>query len=318
MASWQAFAMCTMLRYTMKRSGKNGIDVAKARASVGTPRPEVLKIPPDWKVGPLTIEGLTFETTERAHVPALRDDVVVLYLHGGGYFFGSPQTHRQLALGMAKHCNAPVYSLDYRLAPEHPFPAALDDAMAACRWLEKTFPQRRIILAGDSAGGGLALNAALEMRDRGLALPAAVITFSPWTDLAVTGPSVEANNRKCAMFTAKGVREAARYYLGPADPRNPRCSPLYADLRGLPPQLIFASTDEVLRDDSTRFAAAAREQGVEVELHLVRGVPHIWPIFARLLPEARESLRQVQAFVSRTVPPAQSNAALDWRYHRPH
>jgi len=256
-----------------------------------------------------SVEGLTFEAYDRADLPSLRDDLVVLYLHGGGYFFGSPQTHRQLGLNMAKHCDAPVFSLDYRLAPMHRFPAALDDAIAAYQWLVKTYPQRHFIIAGDSAGGGLAINTALEARSHGLPRPAAVITFSPWTDMAVTGESVDSNNRSCAMLTAKGVREAAQYYLGNADPRDPRHSPLYADLTGLSPQLIFASTDEVLRDDSTRFAAKAREQGVEVELHLVRGVPHVWPIFARIVPEGRESLRQVQAFVVRTVPPAQSRAA---------
>ena len=260
-------------------------------------------------MGPRVVEGLTFEAYGRADLPSLRDDLVVLYLHGGGYFFGSPQTHRQLALNMAKHCDAPVFSLDYRLAPKHRFPAALDDAIAAYQWLVKTYPKRHFIIAGDSAGGGLAINAALEARSRGLPRPAAIITFSPWTDMAVTGESVDSNNRSCAMFTAKGVREAAQYYLGNADPRDPRHSPLYADLTGLPPQLIFASTDEVLRDDSARFATKAREQGVEVELHLVRGVPHVWPIFARIVPEGRESLRQVQAFVVRTVPPAQSRAA---------
>jgi epsilon-lactone hydrolase len=309
MASWQSFAVCMMLRFTMKRAGRNGIDVAKVRSSIGKPRSRVLKIPPGWRVGPLTADGLTFEITDKATLSGLRDDLAVLYFHGGGYFFGSPQTHRQLALDMARHCDAPVFSLAYRLAPEHRFPAALDDAVAAYRWLANAFPQRRIILAGDSAGGGLALDTALEARDRGLAMPAAIITFSPWTDLTLTGPSVDSNNRSCAMFTAKGVREAAKYYLGNADPRDPRASPLYADLRGLPPHLIFASTDEVLRDDSTRFAAKAHEQGVAVELHLVPGVPHVWPIFARILPEGRESLRQVQAFVARTVPCLQSRAA---------
>jgi len=110
---------------------------------------------------------------------------------------------------MAKRCAAPVFSLDYRLAPEHRFPAALDDAVAAYQWLVKTYPQRRFIIAGDSAGGGLAINTALEARSRGLPRPAAVITFSPWTDMAVTGASVDSNNRSCAMLTAKGVREAA-------------------------------------------------------------------------------------------------------------
>ena len=177
MASWQAFAMRTILRFTMKRAGRNGIDVDKTRASLGAPRPEVLKFWPGWNVGPRVVEGLTFETYDRADGPTLRDDLVVLYLHGGGYFFGSPQTHRQLALNMAKHCDAPVFSLDYRLAPEHRFPAALDDAVAAYQWLVKTYPQRRFIIAGDSAGGGLAINTALEARSRGLPRPAAVITL---------------------------------------------------------------------------------------------------------------------------------------------
>ena len=179
-----------------------------------------------------------FEAYDRADLPSLRDDLVVLYLHGGGYFFGSPQTHRQLALNMAKHCDAPVFSLDYRLAPMHRFPAALDDAIAAYQWLVKTYPQRHFMIAGDSAGGGLAINTALEARSHGLPRPAAVITFSPWTDMAVTGELLDSNNRSCAMLTAKGVREAAQYYLGNADPRDPRHSPLYADLTGLPPQLI--------------------------------------------------------------------------------
>ena len=309
MASWQSFAVCTMLRFTMKRAGRKGIDVAKTRASMGTPRPQVLAVPEGWKVGSLQVDGLTFETTERASGPPLRDDLAVLYLHGGGYFFGSPQTHRQLALGMAKHCEAPVFSLDYRLAPEHRFPAALDDAVAAYLWLARTHPQRRIIVAGDSAGGGLALNTALELRDRGAAIPAAVVTFSPWTDLACTGATIDTNGRHDAMFTTQAMRNAPAQYLGTHDPRDPRASPLYADLHKLPPLQIFASTHEVLLDDATRFAAKARAAGVEVELHLVGGVPHVWPIFARVLPEGRQSLRQVQDFVARVVPKAQQQAA---------
>ncbi len=224
MASWQAFAIRTILRFTMKRAGRSGIDIDKTRASFGTPRPQVLKIWPGWSVGPRVVEGLTFEAYDRADLPSLRDDLVVLYLHGGGYFFGSPQMHRQLALNMAKHCDAPVFSLDYRLAPMHRFPAALDDAIAAYQWLVKTYPQRHFIIAGDSAGGGLAINTALEARSHGLPRPAAVITFSPWTDMAVTGESVDSNNRSCAMLTAKGVREAG------TAPRARRAARL-ADLR---------------------------------------------------------------------------------------
>jgi acetyl esterase/lipase len=309
MASWQSFLVCTLLRLTMKRSARKGADVAHIRKAFGTPRRDALKVWPGWKVDALAADRLQFETVDRATAPALRDDLVVLYLHGGGYFFGSPQTHRQLALNMAKHCDAPLFSLDYRLAPEHRFPAALDDAVAAYCWLAQKYPQKRIVIAGDSAGGGLGLCVALELRNQAHRPPAAIVLFSPWTDLACIGASLDRNDRRCAMFTARGVRGAAGYYLGDADPRNPRASPLYADLAGLPPTQIFASTDEVLLDDSLRLADKARAAGVVVELQLRAGVPHIWPIFARLIPEGRESLHQVTAFIARTVPRRQCTAA---------
>lgn len=309
MASWQSLLMCTILRFTMKRSGRHGIDVAKTRANVGTPRPQVLRVPAGWAVAPLSKNGLTFETVDRADGVPLRDDLVVLYLHGGGYFFGSPQMYRQLALNMARHCDAPLYSLDYRLAPEHRYPAALEDALAAAKWLADEFPTRRLIIAGDSAGGGLALATAVGMRDRGMPSPVALVMFSPWTDLAGTGASLDENSRSCAMFTGKGIREASKIYLGTTDARDPGASPLYADLRGLPPLQIFASTDEVLRDDATRLAAKAKEQGDSVELHLVPGVPHIWPLFARLIPEGRTSLQQVAEFIARVAPRVASAAA---------
>jgi acetyl esterase/lipase len=303
MASWQSFLVCTLLRLTMKRASGKGVDIAHVRRTFGTPNNAALKVWPGWRVDALPANRLMFETVEQATGPALRDDLAVFYLHGGGYFFGSPQTHRQLALNLAKHCNAPLFSLDYRLAPEHHFPAALDDAVAGYRWLARTYPQKRIVIAGDSAGGGLALCTALELRNGAEHLPAAIVVFSPWTDLACVGASLQRNERRCAMFTAKGVRDAARYYVGDADPRDPRISPLYANLEGLPPTQIFASTDEVLLDDSLRFADAARAANVDIELQLRTGVPHIWPIFAHLIPEGRDSLQQVARFVARTVPP---------------
>ncbi len=309
MASWQSFLLCTMLRLTMKRAARNGIDIAGTRARVGTPRPRVLHVPAGWKVTPLVTQGLTFETVDAIDGATLRDDVVILYLHGGGFFFGSPQTHRQLTLGMADHCDAPVYALDYRLAPEHRFPAALDDAVHAVKVIAEMFPHRRLILAGDSAGGGLALSTAIEMREQGLSPAAAVILFSPWTDLAATGPSIDTNARRCAMFTSQGIRDAAGIYLGDTDPRDARASPHYADFHNLPPLLIFAGSDEILRDDATRLADRARQQGVPVELHVVAGVPHIWPIFSRILPEGRVSLLQVRAFVRKILPRQQSAAA---------
>jgi acetyl esterase/lipase len=220
----------------------------------------------------------------------------VLYLHGGGYLFGSPKTHRQVLIAMAKAFQAPAYSLDYRLAPEHPFPAAVEDAAKAYQWLLTAHPQADIVLAGDSAGAGLAIATAVGVRDAGLKLPKAIVAFSPYADLAVTGASIEGNAKSCAMFTPRGIREAAAMYLAGADARDPRASPLYANLAGLPPMLLFASRHETLRDDTLRLAERAAAAGVKVDLIVRDRLPHVWPVFVTLLPEARDAFTTVTAF----------------------
>ena len=293
--SWQSTLLCTFLRLTMKRAARRGIDPLQVRARLDA-RPGALRIPRGWTVTPLAADDLAFEVARRD--TPMRPDRAVLYLHGGGYFFGSPRTHRPLILAMAREADAPCYALDYRLAPEHPYPAALEDAIAAYRALLTREPNRRIILAGDSAGGGLAIALAAALRDRNLPPPVAMVLFSPWTDLALTGASIQSNAKRCAMFTPAALREATRFYLAAADPTEPGASPHYADPTGLPPSLVFAGTDETLRDDSTRFAENARAHGVPVELRLVPGVPHVWPLFARLLPEGRTSLAEIAPFLA--------------------
>ncbi len=300
MASWQSTLFCLMLRWTMKRRARGTIDVAAARAHF-TPRRGVLKVPSGWQVRPLMAAGLAFDHAERIEGAPMRGDLAVLYLHGGGYFFGSPQTHRQLIMAMAREADAPAFALDYRLAPEHPCPAALEDALAAYRWLRLSEPARRIVLAGDSAGGGLALALACAVRDAGLPPPAAVVAFSPWTDMAMTGPSITANAESCAMFTPEALRAATRLFLAALPATDPRASPLYADLTGLPPLLIFAGADELLRDDALMLADKARRHGIAVETHVVAGVPHVWPLFARLLPEGRASVAEVGRFLARVT-----------------
>jgi epsilon-lactone hydrolase len=301
MASWQAYLINGLLRFAMKRHGNGPLDLARVRHSTLNPPRRALHIPAGWKVDEIRADGnLSFDVAHRAMTASAEPACVVLYLHGGGYFFGSPKTHRQIIIGMAGACDGPCYGLDYRLAPEHPFPAAVEDAMAAYRWLQAKHPKSRLMLAGDSAGGGLAVVTALAARDQGLPMPAAMVLFSPWTDLAATGRSIESNARSCAMFTPKGIRTGAGVYLGDADPRDPRASPLYADLQGLPPTLVFASLQEILLDDSTRLVENARAAGVPVELILRDGLPHVWPIFHRLLPEGREALEAVTRF-ARTV-----------------
>ena len=296
MSSWQAFLVNTILRVAMKRHGDGPLDLGRVRKSTLNPPRRALQIPQGWRIDAIKGDGgVSFEVAKRDNSAADPTDVV-LYLHGGGYFFGSPRTHRQIIIAMAKAFDGPCYGLDYRLAPEHPFPAAVEDAIAAYRWVRGKHPGARLTLAGDSAGGGLAVVTALAARDQGLAMPASLVLFSPWTDLAATGRSIETNARSCAMFTPKGIRTGAQVYLGDADPRDPRASPLYAGLEGLPPTLIFASRQEILLDDSTRLAEKARAAGVKTELILADGVPHVWPVFLRLLPEGRLALDQVTRF----------------------
>jgi acetyl esterase/lipase len=296
MLSWQAMILNGFFRLTMKRQGRKPLDLKRLRAMTANPPRSALSVPPGYGVASLGEDGLDFDVAELSPRPSDPAPVVVLYLHGGGYLFGSSKTHRQVLIAMAKAFQAPAYGLDYRLAPEHPFPAAVDDAARAYQWLLARFPEADIVLAGDSAGAGLAIATAVGVRDAGLKLPKAIVGFSPYSDLAVTGASVEANARSCAMFTPRSIREAAAMYLAGADARDPRASPLYADLRGLPPMLLFVSRHETLRDDTLRLAERASAAGVTVELVVRDRLPHVWPVFVTLLPVAREAFATVATF----------------------
>jgi len=231
---------------------------------------------------------------------ACHNERVVLYLHGGGYFFCSPRTHRPVTSAMASLLGGRTLALQYRLAPEYPYPAALEDAIAAYCWLlnHGTSPGH-IAVAGDSAGGGLALATLVALRDQGLPLPSAGVFFSPWTDMAATGDSLDRNNENCAMFSAAGIRKARHLYVGEDDPYNPLISPLYADLSGLPPLLLHVSDNEVLLDDSTRLAARARQAGTPIVFKVWADQPHVWQLFHRLIPEGKASLQEACDFLLR-------------------
>ncbi|HEY1656661.1 MAG TPA: alpha/beta hydrolase [Candidatus Tumulicola sp.] len=217
---------------------------------------------------------------------------VVYYLHGGGYVAGSPAMYRTLTGAFCRRCRARVFALDYRLAPEHQFPAALHDAIAGYRWLlaAGTAP-REIVIAGDSAGGGLALSTLLALRDRGEPLPAGAVLIAPWVDLAA---------RRDFVATERGDRRIAQAYVGDRPLDDPLASALYAELHGLPPLMIQASTSEMLRDDAVRLDAKARAAGVDSSLRLWDDVPHVWHIFAGLR-ESREAFGDIAAFVDRVV-----------------
>lgn len=217
---------------------------------------------------------------------------LIYYIHGGGYFFGSPQTHRPLTTRLAKLSGTKLFALRYRLAPEHLFPAPVHDAVQGYReLLEQGFKAEHIVMAGDSAGGGLVLATLAALRDSKMPLPAGAVCFSPWTDLAITGESIAHNEETCAMFRATSLERAARQYLASESPLNPLASPLYADLSGFPPLLVQASDTEILLTDSTRLVEKARLVGVEAELQLYQDLPHVWQIFS-YLPEASHSLNR--------------------------
>jgi acetyl esterase/lipase len=225
-------------------------------------------------------------------------DRVVLYLHGGGYVIGSINSHRDLGGRLSRAAGARVLVLDYRLAPEHPFPAAVDDALAAYRWLlaEGHAPQN-IAIGGDSAGGGLTLATLLALRDAGETLPAAGICLSPWTDLAGTGESLRTKAEADPMVQWSRLAQYAAAYLGEQDARTPLASPLYADLRGLPPLLIQVGTAETLLDDASRVAARARSAGVDVTYEAWDDMIHVFQAFAALLPEGQQAIERIGAFV---------------------
>jgi acetyl esterase/lipase len=295
MASWQAHALDLLIRVQVKRKMKKQPDLPQVRKMMngGT-----LPAPKDVTFQPDTVGGIAGEWALAPGVPETAP--VLLYLHGGGYFACSPRTHRPITGAFAK-AGLRVFVPDYRLAPEHPFPAAIEDAQAAWHGLlARGHEAADIGMAGDSAGGGLALALMLALRDSGHALPAAAALFSPWTDLAGTGESVKTNLRRDAMFWAPGLTEGSAFYLGNADARTPLASPLYADLHRLPPLLIHAGEREILRDDSTRLAQKAREAGVSVEARIWPVVPHVWQL-AAFVPEARESLTRAADFLKAAI-----------------
>lgn len=228
-------------------------------------------------------------------------DCVVLYLHGGAYVMGSRNTHRGLAGRIARAARARVLLPDYRLAPEHPFPAALEDATSCWRWLlSEGHAPERMAIAGDSAGGGLTLATLLALKAAGDPLPACAVGLSPWVDLEGTGPSAEPGAVDDPMLTPEGLRTSGRDYAA-ADLRHPFAAPLHGDLAGLPPLLLQAGTREVLLSDSTRFAEKARAAGVDVTLEVEDGLIHVWQMFPDL-PESQDAVGRIGAFIERHLP----------------
>ena len=224
-------------------------------------------------------------------------DRVILYLHGGGYVIGSVNTHRALIARIARAAKARALAIDYRLAPEHPFPAAVDDAVKSYRWLlSQEIATSKIVVAGDSAGGGLTLALLTSLLIAHDPLPAAAVLISPWADLERTGRSMTTNAGRDQTIDAADLETMAKLYIGSNDPRNPLASPLHTDFRGFPPLLIQVGEAESLLDDSIRVAERAKAAGVKVDLEVWPDMVHVWHIYAKILPEGQKAIDKIGSF----------------------
>jgi len=314
MASWQARLAASFVRHRIKPALGDMRDIARVRKVFATRLP----VPRGARFSAATLGGVAgewVEPTDPIAAGAARR-LTVLYLHGGGFIGCSPRTHRPLTAALALH-GARLFVPDYRLAPEHPFPAALDDVCAAWRALRAgAAADTRLTVAGDSAGGNLALALMLVLREAGEPLPEAAALFSPGTDLTGSSPSLTENAGRDAMFERAAIEQVVARYLNGADPHQPLASPLLGDLRGLPPLFVHVGADELLRDDSVRLAERARGAGVLVELKVWPVVPHVWQMLVHV-PEAQRSvaaavrfLREASAADEAATEAAGSTAAL--------
>lgn len=220
----------------------------------------------------------------------------ILYIHGGGYVACSPRTHRPLTAALARYSRRRVYSLDYRRAPEHRFPAAFDDALSAYRWVIQQEPADSVAVAGDSAGGGLTLSILVAARDGGIELPACAVVYSPWADMEGSEEAAE-NAERCAMFVPSNIDDFANAYLGSGSRRDPRASPIFADLSGLPPILLQVGESELLKADSRRVHAAVHAAGGRAELEIWPHVFHGWQMLDGIMPESRQAVDRSVAFM---------------------
>jgi acetyl esterase/lipase len=293
--SLQAIAIRFYLRHWFKRRLEPNAPVSALRSNVDDLVRRMPRPPRTVTVTPTDAGGVPAEWVAAPGAEARR---AILYFHGGGYAAGSPTSARDLAWRLSEAARCRLLVVDYRLAPEHPFPAAIEDAASAYRHLLSSgFAPASIAFAGDSAGGGLALGSLVKLRDDGAPMPAAVCAFSPVTDLAITGPSVTTNRDADPMVRAEALPSQAAWYLGSTPATSPYASPLYADVRGLPPTLLQVGSTEVLLDDSRRLAEKMTSARVVVDLQIWPDMPHVFQGCASFLPEARAAIGEAGRFL---------------------
>ena len=284
----------TIIQVLRSRPAQEGLTFEEMRADFEQAT-SFFSVPADVRYEEVDAGGVP---AEWIMAPGATAERVILYLHGGGYTIGSVKTHRELISRLSRVAGARALAINYRLAPEHPFPAAVEDATTAYRWLLKNGVEPgRIVIAGDSAGGGLTVAALVALRDAGDPPPAAGVCLSPWVDMEGVGESMTAKAEADPIVQREHLLEMAKAYLGNANPRTPLAAPLYADLTELSPLLIHVGTAEVLLDDSVRLAERARSAGVDVALEPWEDMIHVWHIFASILPEGQQALDRIGEFI---------------------
>jgi monoterpene epsilon-lactone hydrolase len=280
--------------------GEGGPDLAAPPAQARAEFEGLLStvpVAPDLKIETANAGGVPGLSID---APGVRQNRVLLYLHGGGYIAGSANGYRSLVGELSRAAKARALAIDYRLAPEHPFPAAVDDAVTAYRWLlDGGAPAKSIVLAGDSAGGGLIVATMMAVRDGGLPLPAAGLSISPWIDLDCTGASMKSKAASDLALTRDALLHAGRSYRGATkgDGRGGQLAPLVGNLSGLPPLLIQVGSAEILLDDATRLAERAGAADVSTRLEIWPNMPHVWHLFGFMLSEGRDAIRSAGTFL---------------------
>lgn len=293
--SIQLFFIDKMLRFAVKRRFRKSPDVMTLRAIMEEMAEQARPAPASVAVTQTELGGVK---AERLAVADADQSRAIVYIHGGGFVAGVPANHRPLTWRLAAQTKVPVYAIDYRLAPEHPFPAGLEDCVNAYRaLLTGGLAPDHIAIGGDSAGGNLTLTTALKLKQDGTSLPACLVCLSPVTDLAEPAPSHASNANRDAMFDARTFETLPPVYCPNTDPYDPLVSPLRGDVRGLPPTLFLCSRDEMLRDDSVRMAEKMTATGVETRIEVWPKVFHVWPVMADLLPEGRKAIEKISAFL---------------------
>ena len=295
--SIRASLISLVMKFTIRKQFDQLEDAVALREALDSSAGLGGKLPDQVTVVPQSIGELP---TEWICVEGIDQNKVILYLHGGGYVVGGPDGYRDVAWRLSELAGCRVLFVDYRLAPENPFPAAVEDATVAYRWLlAEGFLPENIGLCGDSAGGGLSVATSVNLKNLGLPQPACAMLMSPWVDLASTGESVEYNNGLDCILTPRALGKFAEFYLGDRDRKAPLASPLYADLSGLCPMMIHVGSTEILYSDSERLAEGLTAAGGKAELEVWPKMPHVFPVFAARIPEGKAALQKMADYFKR-------------------